>query len=131
MRRPLRILFLLLLVAVGCSVAMWIVGASVRPDLSNRPLPYTPEQVAEALKARDVHFDPAHTPPYYLDTHVTPKNESPILADLVKQGEIPPLAERMPKDPVVIEGPEGIGKYGGTWMRLATNATTDVDTINF
>src|SRR5437773_12335100 len=87
MRRPLRNLFVLLLVAVGCSVGMWIVGASVRPDLSDRPLPYTPEQVAEAVKARDVHFDPQHTPTFYVDTHVAPKNESSIFATLVQQKE--------------------------------------------
>jgi hypothetical protein len=81
---------------------MWIVGASVRPDLSDRPLPYTPEQVAEAVKARDVHFDPEHTPTFYVDTHVAPKSESPIFTALVKQGDLPPLAERMPKDPVVM-----------------------------
>ena len=36
----------------------------------------------------------------------------------------------MPKDPVVMQGPDGIGKFGGTWMRLATGLG-DVDTINF
>ena len=46
--------------------------------------------------------------------------EAPMLAALVSQGELPALAERLPvpEDVLVIPGPEGIGKYGGTWRRV-------------
>src|SRR5438105_2346119 len=130
MRRGLRNLLLLLLAAVGCSVGLWLVGLFVRPDLSDRPLPNKAEEIQAVAAARDVHFDPRHTPNYYLHEHVAPKNESPIFEGLVKQGELPPLSQRMPNDPVVIQGPEGIGNYGGTWMRLGAGSS-DVDTINF
>ena len=130
MSRGLRNLLLLLFVAIGCSIGLWLVGLFVRPDLSNHPLPNTPQEIQAAVTARDVHFDPEHTPDYYVHEHVTPRNESPIFADLVKQGDLPPLAERMPKDPVVIQGPDGVGNYGGTWIRLAPGYS-DVDTINF
>jgi len=33
-------------VAIGASAAMWAIAWSVRPELSQRPLPYTPEQIA-------------------------------------------------------------------------------------
>ncbi len=42
-------------------------------------------------------------------------NEAPMLAELVKQGELPPVDERLPENPLVVEGLDGIGNYGGTW----------------
>jgi len=48
---------------------------------------------------------------------ITKFNEAPQLADLVKQGKLPPVEERLPKEPVVIEPWEEIGQYGGTWRR--------------
>ena len=44
-------------------------------------------------------------------------NEAPMLADLVKAGSLPPVEQRLPKNPVVLDGLDGIGKYGGTIRR--------------
>ncbi|NLA57669.1 MAG: ABC transporter substrate-binding protein [Firmicutes bacterium] len=41
-------------------------------------------------------------------------NEAPMLAELVARGELPPVEERLPKNPVVVEPIGEIGKYGGT-----------------
>jgi peptide/nickel transport system substrate-binding protein len=41
--------------------------------------------------------------------------EAPQLAALVKAGKLPPVAERIGQDPVVIKPLHEIGKYGGTW----------------
>ena len=51
-----------------------------------------------------------------------PKGESPFLAELVAAGKLPPVEERVGPEPVVMEGVEGIGKYGGTWIRAASAA---------
>jgi len=40
-------------------------------------------------------------------------NESPMLRTKVAAGELPPVEERLPEEPVVIEPVEKIGKYGG------------------
>ena len=40
-------------------------------------------------------------------------NESPMLAELVKAGKLPPLEERLPENPLVEEPVSEIGKYGG------------------
>ena len=130
MNRGLRNLLRLALVAVGCAIALWCVSWISRPDLSAHPLPYSPEEIAATEKARQAKFDPDHTPTYYVHEHVTPAHEAPMFADLVKQSELPPLKDRLPEDPVVMQGPEGIGQYGGTWMRLGTGIT-DVDTMAF
>lgn len=41
-------------------------------------------------------------------------NEAPMLAELVKQGKLPPVEERLPEEPAVIEPVEEVGQYGGT-----------------
>lgn len=42
--------------------------------------------------------------------------ESPMLADMVAAGELPPVEERLPVNPSVVEALE-VGQYGGTWHR--------------
>jgi len=44
-------------------------------------------------------------------------NEAPQLAELVRAGKLPPVAERVPAEPLVIKPLHGIGRYGGTWRR--------------
>ena len=44
-------------------------------------------------------------------------NEAPQLAESVKAGKLPPVAERIGQDPLVIKPVHEIGKYGGTWRR--------------
>lgn len=41
--------------------------------------------------------------------------EAPILADLVKAGKLPPVDQRLPKQPKVVPPAEKIGVYGGKW----------------
>ena len=43
------------------------------------------------------------------------EKEAPQLVEMVKAGTIPPLAERLPDDPLVVPVVERLGKYGGTW----------------
>lgn len=45
-------------------------------------------------------------------------NEAPMLAEKVAAGELPPVADRLPAEPVVVDVLEEIGQYGGTWNRL-------------
>jgi len=60
--------------------------------------------------------------------------QAPMLADLDSMSptwrehypeSLPPPAERLPRNPAVVRGPDGIGHYGGTWHR-ATSAVADV-----
>ncbi len=41
--------------------------------------------------------------------------QAPMLDELVKAGTLPPVAERLPKDPRIVTPVEKVGKYGGTW----------------
>jgi peptide/nickel transport system substrate-binding protein len=45
----------------------------------------------------------------------TDLKEAPQLAAKVEAGELPPLSERLPGNPAVVEPVERLGVYGGTW----------------
>jgi peptide/nickel transport system substrate-binding protein len=46
--------------------------------------------------------------------------EAPMLAQMVEDGDLPPLEERLPENPVIVEPNEEIGSYGGTWNTATT-----------
>ena len=52
-------------------------------------------------------------------------SESPQFAEMVRQGKLPPLEERLPADPLVVKPYEELGRYGGTWHRLMLG-TSDI-----
>lgn len=54
------------------------------------------------------------------DTH-----EAPMLHEKVMAGELPPLEERLPAEPLIITPYNEIGTYGGTWHRFDTNVKGD------
>jgi peptide/nickel transport system substrate-binding protein len=50
--------------------------------------------------------------------------EAPALAAQAQQGTLPPLAQRLPREPLVVKPLERPGTYGGTW-RSALRGTAD------
>jgi peptide/nickel transport system substrate-binding protein len=46
--------------------------------------------------------------------------EAPMLAEQVKASKLPPVAERVPAEPMVWQPLNEVGKYGGTWRRAFT-----------
>jgi len=93
------------------------------------------EELQAAIKARDVSFTPSTVYHIYDDpwTHEhkgearpRPSGQSPILAELAAEKVIAPLADRLPEEPYVSvgfeQGDKKIGKYGGTWLRVATSS---------
>jgi peptide/nickel transport system substrate-binding protein len=50
--------------------------------------------------------------------------EAPMLAELVAQGVLPPVEERLPESPAVVQVVSNIGNYGGT-MRRAFKGVSD------
>jgi peptide/nickel transport system substrate-binding protein len=55
--------------------------------------------------------------PTQVDTIPTSFKEAPALAELVRQGKLPPVAQRLPAEPMVLKPLNSIGRYGGTWRR--------------
>lgn len=48
--------------------------------------------------------------------------EAPMLAERVEAGDLPPVEERLPTEPLVVTVAEEIGAYGGTWNTAITGA---------
>ena len=108
----------------------------VRPDLS-APVPArTPQEIAEIAVRRDLRLDVAHLPRLVQEVDYSagasagwwPRGEAPILAKLVAEGQLEPVAARVGPEPVVLRGADGPGNYGGEWYRLA-NSIEDLRTI--
>ena len=126
MKRALIIFGLLLL--TGCCLFgfLYFWGDVLKPELEEKPIRYSAEVIEYTEALRDVSF--TEEDQYQLQRDVDyregetgrwyPKGESPILAELVEEGKLPPVAERVGPEPVVIEGVDGIGNYGGTWFRV-------------
>ncbi|MCY3900709.1 MAG: ABC transporter substrate-binding protein [Caldilineaceae bacterium] len=62
---------------------------------------------------------PIEGPDIILDEAMWPTefSEAPSLAEMVAAGDLPPVEDRLPEDPMVIKPLGEIGKYGGTWRR--------------
>ena len=59
---------------------------------------------------------------YYIELPMpTSFGESPIWAEKVAKGDLPPIEQRLPAEPQIIKTFEGIGEYGGTWRRAFTS----------
>ncbi len=116
--------------AAGSLIAMlYAFGAFLGTDI-RAPLPERdPVDIATVEADRDTSFDPDDPPVLHRTVDFDegqsaewyPKGETPFLAELVEEGLLPPVAERVGPQPTVVEGPEGIGKYGGTWYRVASS----------
>ncbi len=48
--------------------------------------------------------------------------EAPSLAKLVKDGKLPKVSERLPKNPLVVRPTKDVGVYGGTFKSVMLNA---------
>ena len=115
--------------ALGLLLVFYFLGWLFRPELLDRPLEYSPEILAELEELRKGKLDPEKEIRIPAEVDYTegenaywyPRRESPILAELVSEGKLPPVEERVGTEPLVLRGVEGIGTYGGTWSRIATS----------
>jgi peptide/nickel transport system substrate-binding protein len=57
--------------------------------------------------------------------------EAPELAALVQQGKLPPVAERIGQDPLVLQPAHGIGRYGGTIRKAFTGIAGGTEATAF
>lgn len=69
---------------------------------------------AEAPAPAKAEAEPAVPPSEY--------SEAPMLADLVTKGELPPVDERLPEEPLVLTPLQEIGEYGGTVHTVSDSA---------
>ncbi len=98
----------------------------LKPDLVEEPVRYSLETIEYTQKLRnvsftedelfkiqqDVDYNEGEFAPWY------PKFESPILAELVSEGALPSVIERVGSEPLVLKGVDSNGVYGGTLFQV-------------
>lgn len=114
MTKPLRHLASLLALML---VLLFVAACGARPELPD----VTPEAptVEEGAAAEAEATEPAAEEAESTEAEAPADGglEAPMLAEMVAAGELPPLEERLPAEPLVVEPIESIGQYGGTWRR--------------
>lgn len=123
--------------AAFVAALLYAAGAALRRDVTQAPPPRTAAEVFAVGAAREPRLD-LNNPPRVqvpvdysvMDAPWRPRGESPLLAELVGEGKLPPVAERVGPQPLVLRGHEGLGRYGGTWHRVAS-ANNDVSIIGW
>lgn len=116
-----------------CRLALWMVTATAfvlfsfyglascsRKHVSVPPTPPSAEEVAKVDAVRELHPDFASAPRVAIDVDYAegadarwwPRGEALVLKNLVADGLLPPVAERVGAQPLVLHGAEGIGAYG-------------------
>ncbi len=90
-------------------LALWLILALALAACQPAPAAEVPEAVEGPAEA------PAKAPEEAADAAAEAIHEAPQLHEMVLAGELPPLEERLPLEPLVIEPVERIGVYGGTW----------------
>ncbi|MCG8351249.1 MAG: ABC transporter substrate-binding protein [Chloroflexales bacterium] len=105
---PLQLRWFPCIVAV--MLALTACNGSMPPQVSQRSTPTTTTNNA---------------PPAVMAANGSGAQEAPQLAQLVQAGQLPPLAERLPKEPMVVQPVESIGVYGGVWNMGMTGASDD------
>jgi ABC-type dipeptide/oligopeptide/nickel transport system permease component/ABC-type transport system substrate-binding protein len=92
---------------------------------------YDPNVIADVRESRKIIIDINNPPVFYRQVNYSegkkakwyPKNQSPILKKLEQEGLLEPVEKRVGPEPLVVQGVEGVGKYGGTWHRLTTDGS--------
>lgn len=108
--------------AFGVVVVLRLLALAVSPGIPTAPDVSSPMKLAVAEDYReaetrspppasvvvDVDYGEGETAGWF------PRGESPLLAELVAAGKLPPVGERVGSEPLVLRAPDGIGRYGGT-----------------
>ncbi|NPV06982.1 MAG: ABC transporter substrate-binding protein [Anaerolineae bacterium] len=102
---------------------LYISGVATTATLAAcAPAPTAPTATPGAVEAT---VAPTAAPAEATAPPATPTSkysEAPELAALVAEGKLPPVDERLPKEPLVVEVVEEIGQYGGVWRQLHMGA---------
>jgi ABC-type transport system substrate-binding protein len=121
----------------ACGVALWLLGWLFRPAPAAVPAGASAADLQVVRRMHALTLDREHPPSYHVPVDYAagpaapwyPRGEAPVLAALVAEGRLPPVAERVGPTPAVMRGAESLGVYGGTWLRLAATQSAAVGTL--
>lgn len=118
--------------AVSVLALVVLLGTQCQSQVPPAPQPTTvPAPAVEPTAAPAPTAEPVAAPPPTAEPTVAPApeateapmaeapryNEAPELKKLVEEGKLPPVEERLPKNPLVVPVVDEIGQYGGVWRR--------------
>src|SRR5512143_4032398 len=110
--RVLAALAVVALIVTACATPPTPAPAT-QPPAEQKPAEVKPTEAKPAeVKPTEPPAPPAQPASKY--------KEAPDLAKLVADGKLPPVDQRLPKEPLVteaVENPSSIGQYGGVWRR--------------
>jgi peptide/nickel transport system substrate-binding protein len=91
----------------------------VAAEATSEGPPVMASNLVGTIEGPEIVTDPSQFP--------TSFNEAPMLAEMVANGELPPVEERLPEQSelLVIQPVHEIGQYGGTWRRGFTGPADD------
>ncbi len=124
-RLQLRSVCVRLLVTFLCTALFLIVWSRLfRPQMETRAQVHDPDEVAATEASRVYPTEIGKGPVIWQEVDYSdgssgswyPRGEAPILAELVAEGKLPRVEERVGPEPVVLKGIDGLGNYGGTWI---------------
>jgi peptide/nickel transport system substrate-binding protein len=99
-----------------------IVKETVAPEVIRETV--APEVVKETVVVKETSIVKEEVVKEVTATLPPVLKEAPMLAEMVAAGTLPPLAERLPANPLVIPGISEIGEYGGLLRQYAPNTMT-------
>ncbi len=116
--------------AGGATVLAACIPPSATPSASPGG---TAAATASPAKARQYTLGKIEGPVIVTDAAKFPKTlkEAPELAALVQQGKLPPVAQRIGQDPLVIQPLRAVGKYGGTMRKAVFGGINDLSIARF
>jgi len=104
-----------LLMSVVTIISLLVVACAPAATPTPEPEPVEAATATPvAIEAEEATAAPVPT------VDVASAKEAPMLQEMVRAGELPPLQERLPKDLQTVDVYESIGQYGGTWHTIAS-----------
>jgi len=130
------------IVFLGLLLFLWLTAYLFAPPASDVSPAYTDDMASRHQEKRQTAIVRRGETPFrevnYGEADATgaapswfPRRQAPILQQLVEEGELPPLAERVGPEPLVLEGPEGNGKYGGTLIQVEESPSVALDKLGW
>ncbi len=112
------------LLGIGLFLYAW--GWLFRPEVASERPAFDQAAVAEAKALRSAHLDEVDQVVNWVDTDYGagadavwyPKEEAPLLGELVESGVLASVEERVGPEPVVLRGLEADARYGGTLFKV-------------
>ena len=103
---------------IVAAAALFACASGEPPELAPTPLDISITSDVDSLAGRSYNYDDFEA---VSGVSINSFDESPLLSERVASGQLPPVSERLPDNPLVVVPWEEPGEYGGT-LRYTSNS---------